>query len=30
VVPDSLPYPDSSLIPFKAGETLHWKLLDNE
>ena len=30
LVPDSLPYPDSSLIPFKAGETLHWKLVDDE
>jgi dihydroorotase len=29
-VPDSLPYPDSSLIPFKAGETLRWKLVDDE
>jgi dihydroorotase len=27
VVPDSLPYPDSCLIPFMAGETLSWKLL---
>jgi dihydroorotase len=26
VVPDSLPYPESSLIPFMAGETLNWKL----
>jgi dihydroorotase len=24
-VPASLPYPDSELIPFKAGETLRWK-----
>ena len=30
LVPDSLPYPDSSLTPFKTGETLHWKLLDDE
>jgi dihydroorotase len=27
VVPNSLPYPDSRLIPFMAGETLSWKLL---
>jgi len=26
VVPDSLPYPESRLIPFMAGETLNWKL----
>jgi dihydroorotase len=26
VVPDSLPYPESHLIPFMAGETLNWKL----
>jgi dihydroorotase len=26
VVPDSLPYPETSLIPFMAGETLNWKL----
>ena len=30
LVPDSLPYPDSSLIPFRAGETLHWKIVDDE
>lgn len=24
-LPASLPYPDVGLIPFKAGETLHWK-----
>jgi dihydroorotase len=30
LVPDSLPYPDSSLVPFKAGETLRWKIVDNE
>jgi len=28
-VPDSLAYPESSLIPFMAGETLHWKLLND-
>lgn len=27
VVPQSLPYPDSCLIPFMAGETLNWKLI---
>ena len=27
VVPDSLPYPESRLIPFMAGETLNWKLV---
>lgn len=26
VVPESLPYPDTCLIPFMAGETLNWKL----
>jgi dihydroorotase len=26
VIPDSLPYPESRLIPFMAGETLNWKL----
>jgi dihydroorotase len=30
LVPASLPYPDSGLIPFKAGETLHWKVVDDE
>ncbi len=25
-LPDFLPYPDSRLIPFRAGETLNWKL----
>ena len=30
VVPDLLPYPESSLIPFKAGETLNWKLSPND
>jgi len=29
VVPDSLPYPQSCLIPFMAGETLNWKLERN-
>ena len=29
VVPDSLPYPQSCLIPFMAGETLNWKLDGN-
>ncbi|MDH3536397.1 MAG: dihydroorotase [Gammaproteobacteria bacterium] len=24
-LPDSLPYPDSELVPFKSGETLRWK-----
>ena len=28
-IPDSLPYPQSSLVPFMAGETLHWKLATN-
>lgn len=28
-VPASLPYPDGELIPFRAGESLHWKLVDN-
>ncbi len=30
IIPDSLPYPDSSLIPFRAGQTLHWKTADND
>jgi dihydroorotase len=30
VVPDALPYPESSLIPFMAGETLNWKLTRND
>ena len=25
-VPESLPFPESPLIPFRAGEVLHWKL----
>ena len=25
-LPESLPYAGASLVPFKAGETLHWKL----
>lgn len=29
-LPDALPYPEASLIPFKAGETLRWKLLAND
>ena len=24
-LPESLPYPEASLIPFRAGETLRWK-----
>jgi dihydroorotase len=27
VVPNTLPYPESSLVPFMAGETLTWKLV---
>ena len=30
VVPASLPYPDSSLIPFMAGERLNWKLVADD
>jgi dihydroorotase len=30
VVPDLLPYPESNLIPFMAGETLNWKLHPND
>lgn len=30
IIPDSLPYPDSSLIPFKAGQALHWMMADND
>ena len=26
-VPDALPYPDSKLIPFRAGQTLRWKVV---
>ena len=29
-LPDSLPYPESELVPFYAGKTLHWKLDDND
>jgi len=29
-IPHSLPYPDSSLVPFRAGQTLHWKIADND
>ena len=29
-VPDSLPYPESCLIPFRAGETLNWKLIKDD
>ena len=29
-IPGSLPYPDSSLIPFRAGQKLRWKLADND
>jgi len=29
-LPDSLPYPESCLIPFRAGETLNWKLIQND
>ncbi len=28
MVPDSLDYADDQLIPFMAGKTLSWKLLD--
>lgn len=28
-LPTSLPYPDGELIPFRAGESLPWKLVDN-
>lgn len=28
-LPDSLPYPESELVPFCAGDTLHWKLVSN-
>lgn len=29
-LPDSLPYPDSELVPFFAGDTLNWKLIAND
>lgn len=29
-IPGSLEYPEDQLIPFKAGETLNWKLVDND
>jgi dihydroorotase len=29
-IPDSLPYPGSSLIPFKAGQALQWKIVGND
>lgn len=28
-VPDEYPFADSNIVPFMAGQTLHWKLLDN-
>ena len=28
-LPQALPYPAGSLIPFKAGQTLQWKLLNH-
>ena len=30
LVPGALPYPESSLIPFMAGETLNWKLAQDD
>ncbi len=30
MVPDSLDYTNDQLIPFKAGETLSWKLVDHD
>ena len=30
VVPESLPYPGSDLVPFMAGETLQWKLVADD
>ena len=29
-LPDSLPYPESDLVPFCAGESLNWKLTTND
>jgi dihydroorotase len=29
-VPASLPFADKTLIPFKAGEILQWKMIDND
>jgi len=29
-VPDSLPYPEACLIPFRAGEVLNWKLVQDD
>ena len=29
ILPESLPYPESSLVPFRAGDTLRWKLVDD-
>jgi len=29
-VPDSLPYPESCLIPFRAGAALNWKLIRDD
>ena len=29
-VPDSLPFAQQCLIPFKAGEILQWKIIDND
>lgn len=30
VLPESLPYPESSLVPFRAGETLRWQQVAND
>jgi len=29
-IPDSLDYPNDELVPFKAGEILKWKLINND
>jgi dihydroorotase len=29
-IPDSLPFAQQNLIPFKAGETLQWKIVNND
>lgn len=30
ILPESLPYPDAELVPFRAGETLRWKQVSND
>jgi dihydroorotase len=29
-VPESFPFADTEIVPIRAGESCHWKLLTNE